>query len=562
VSDIGQPRRVLARSLDPLPEESLAGFLLRTSYRLERTPSRLALVSGLLNPQSRVSPQHLLKLSSPTLEEFSVAMRLTTNETTGMTLAGLQRRLPALADLWRVAPYGQGRTRASSWAMSYSSRYCPECLRGDGPPVQDAFGGAWKVRWYVPAVFACATHRRLLESFCPSCHRVLNGRAGAHGGLICKPGVMGLHPSQCRNPAPGEPTGSGFRPRPCGVRLDKAAAVGGVVLSPRDLDRLLALQERVDRGLAGSPSGAVDGEELEDSSLPDLVAAAQLILMSWPVGASLADSQTLADLIDVHARPLTQRRFPGMLARSAPIDAGQCGALLQAAESLLGDRDFASLHERVRPLSRETQRRAPGFVRSLAQSGHMSLTLTRATGHRLHGFQWDSRIRAQSRIHGYRLEEVPPYLPLSWFNSYFASLVDRLPHTDAKLLRHLRRAASLRLAELACGEPWPRCAVALGKPESSGVHTLNVLGRLLNNASLWPRFEKAVGHAANASRIASTSRTAGRRLRVGGSLRATATAEVALSAGWQYGVVAGWRRHVWTNVDALSAERRPLPDVL
>ncbi|WOX16934.1 TnsA-like heteromeric transposase endonuclease subunit [Streptomyces sp. N50] len=46
------------------------------------------------------------------------------------------------------------------------------------------------------------------------------------------------------------------------------------------------------------------------------------------------------------------------------------------------------------------------------------------------------------------------------------------------------------------------------------------------------------------------------------ALKFAATAEVALSAGWQYGVVAGWRRHVWTNVDALSAERRPLPDVL
>lgn len=46
------------------------------------------------------------------------------------------------------------------------------------------------------------------------------------------------------------------------------------------------------------------------------------------------------------------------------------------------------------------------------------------------------------------------------------------------------------------------------------------------------------------------------------ALKFAAAAEAALSAGWQYGVVAGWRKHVWTNVDALSAERRPLPDVL
>ncbi|MBZ3901459.1 TnsA-like heteromeric transposase endonuclease subunit [Streptomyces scabiei] len=52
------------------------------------------------------------------------------------------------------------------------------------------------------------------------------------------------------------------------------------------------------------------------------------------------------------------------------------------------------------------------------------------------------------------------------------------------------------------------------------------------------------------------------RIKPEDALKFAATAEAALSAGWQYGVVAGWRRHVWTNVDALSAERRPLPDVL
>ncbi|MFC8094827.1 TnsA-like heteromeric transposase endonuclease subunit [Streptomyces sp. NPDC057301] len=46
------------------------------------------------------------------------------------------------------------------------------------------------------------------------------------------------------------------------------------------------------------------------------------------------------------------------------------------------------------------------------------------------------------------------------------------------------------------------------------------------------------------------------------ALKFAATAEAALSAGWRYSVVTGWRRHVWTNVDTLSAERRPLPDVM
>jgi hypothetical protein len=41
-----------------------------------------------------------------------------------------------------------------------------------------------------------------------------------------------------------------------------------------------------------------------------------------------------------------------------------------------------------------------------------------------------------------------------------------------------------------------------------------------------------------------------------------ASAEAALACGWRYGVVAGWRAHVMTTLDTLSAQRRPLSDPL
>jgi hypothetical protein len=41
-----------------------------------------------------------------------------------------------------------------------------------------------------------------------------------------------------------------------------------------------------------------------------------------------------------------------------------------------------------------------------------------------------------------------------------------------------------------------------------------------------------------------------------------AAAEAALEAGWRYSVVAGWRPHVRTGIDALSAQRRDLEDRL
>ncbi|MDX8053841.1 TnsA-like heteromeric transposase endonuclease subunit [Lentzea sp. BCCO 10_0798] len=41
-----------------------------------------------------------------------------------------------------------------------------------------------------------------------------------------------------------------------------------------------------------------------------------------------------------------------------------------------------------------------------------------------------------------------------------------------------------------------------------------------------------------------------------------AAAQVAAVSGWGYVVVGGWKPHVWSTVDAMSAHRRPLSDVL
>lgn len=45
-------------------------------------------------------------------------------------------------------------------------------------------------------------------------------------------------------------------------------------------------------------------------------------------------------------------------------------------------------------------------------------------------------------------------------------------------------------------------------------------------------------------------------------VRFAAAAETALACGWRYVVVTGWRPHVLSNVDILSAQRRPLSDPL
>src|SRR5260370_1282744 len=53
-----------------------------------------------------------------------------------------------------------------------------------------------------------------------------------------------------------------------------------------------------------------------------------------------------------------------------------------------------------------------------------------------------------------------------------------------------------------------------------------------------------------------------RRVKGGDGTWLGAAAEAALEAGWRYSVVAGWRPHVRTGIDALSAQRRDLQDRL
>jgi hypothetical protein len=54
----------------------------------------------------------------------------------------------------------------------------------------------------------------------------------------------------------------------------------------------------------------------------------------------------------------------------------------------------------------------------------------------------------------------------------------------------------------------------------------------------------------------------GQLVREADAVKFAAAAEVARSCRWKYEVVAGWRRHVWPVLDALSAQRRPLDDPL
>ncbi|WP_395298009.1 hypothetical protein ACF9IK_34585 [Kitasatospora hibisci] len=136
------------------------------------------------------------------------------------------------------------------------------------------------------------------------------------------------------------------------------------------------------------------------------------------------------------------------------------------------------------------------YVSKMLGAPDISVTLARAAARRVYGHSNRTNPRAVPTSHRYRVEEVPPALPRALFDTHFAPLTERLPSVTYEMQRYLRRAASLRLAELISGGTWRQCATALAIPENSARQTLNVLGRAFAPDSLWPIFENVVDHIA------------------------------------------------------------------
>ncbi|MGW2651137.1 TniQ family protein [Streptomyces sp. NPDC001393] len=490
--------RQLPRALVPLPDESLPGLLLRLSYRLERAPHRIAVLCG-LEKGYRVPAYHLLRLSDALTSQVGNRLRLSAAETESLTLRSLTDTYLPLASM----PSGARLTNPTSgmnWSFNLSSRFCPRCLHGDESSIQRTLGGPWRLRWHLPTTFACPKHHQLLASKCPACGQLVNGFTDRHGGLICNPGVPGLHPLQCRNIIPSD-----NRPRrggkahilPCGTRLDRGPAIARFGLSNEDTNLLVALQQRMDKNLEYSGLGAP-----RDNYLPDLILATVLIKLSWPLGSTLLPSETLKASLDAHAAPISalaaaQRDHPNSGTRLAgprnlPQEVAHCGALLLAAEKLLGDRDAASLREQVQPFAQAAHKQAPRYLLNLMASISTSTAMARAAARRPHGFPEAPARRSLVPQGTFQLKNVPPFLPEPWFDAHFTGFMRDMPRTNPWTVRQLRRGATLRLAELASGMPWYRCTATLGIPNKAARGTISLLGRELGPAHLWPSFEARV----------------------------------------------------------------------
>jgi TniQ len=462
----GQPAGTLSplpRSLDPLPDEALPGYLLRLAHRLGLAPARIMQLTGLTAGRDGHQPARrslMLHLDEAQAGAFARVTRLTATETAGLCMASMSGRYPWTAPRITADQWGP-RSLASPWVFTSATRYCPQCLAGDGSPIQQQHGGAWQKTWRLPVVFACPAHRRLLEHLCPSCCQpAMSAAPRAPAWLIPRAFDAGLHPAQCR--AAPRPQDAGRHARPCGARLDAPAQAAEGSPAPDDL---LALQDRLLQLLRpGEPAAVMSVGQLATTAqyFADLRLTCSLINGAWPHSRNLITGPGMAECLGRHIASTSgdaPRRHT--LCDTPPLDARPGAALITAAARILDGGDLRVLGELVAPArdgaSRKSQRGR--WIRHYHRAGHdCSGGFRDALEPLINSFQRAGRHsrgrRAPAPQITFAPEHIPEYLQDDWYDRHFRHIGG-----NARLLR---RAAALRLVQMSAGGSLAEAAAFLG----------------------------------------------------------------------------------------------------
>jgi hypothetical protein len=466
----------LPRSLAPLAEESLPGYLLRLAHRLDTSPGRVAELTGIAAERFGLVPaSRMLALTPAQTAAFAHATRLTAEEVTTLTLIDLAPRYPHL-DLRFLGRQREihGLFVKENWVFSRATRYCPQCLAGDGEPIGQRHGGAWSRLWRLPVVFACPIHRTLLRHTCPSCGNPAHRRTSG-GGLLSVLWDSTLHPAACRTPLRA---GTKHRTWPCGHRLDYPATEPGPPAPPD----LLLLQSRLLNLLTPTNSPATHRTPADTArDFIDLRILTCLLTATWPTGRELVHDPGQAQLFDDHVAATREEiqatLHAGRTIREIhlydrpPLHAATGAALLAAAERLAATGDPDELHRCISPLMKPAHLRI--WTRQfLRDQGFCSPRLHYAIALELGLNQIEQQTgitppapAPQPRPMRFGPEHIPPYLLDDWHQTFLASITAAKP-------RLVRRAAAIRLAQISIGGGTDRAIRALAIPPASGRNAL------------------------------------------------------------------------------------------
>jgi hypothetical protein len=453
----------LPRSLDPLPDESLPGYLLRLAHRLGLAPARVIQLTGLTAGRDCRQPARrslMLHLDEAPAGTFARATRLTAAEASQLCMSSMSGQYPWAAPQLTADKWGP-RALASPWVFASATRYCPQCLAGDGSPVQQQHGGAWQKAWRLPVVFACPAHRQLLEHLCPSCRQPpMSAGPGTSALLIPRAGDGGLHPAQCR--AALRPQDAGRHARPCGATLDAPARAEED--SPVS-DDLLALQSQLLQLL--NPEGPAAAMSVGHPATPaqyfaDLRLICSLINGTWPHSRNLITGPGLAQSLSQYIASTggtAPRRHA--LCDAPPLDARPGAALITAAARILDGSDLLILGELLAPARDGATRKTPRgrWIRRYQRAGHdCSDGFQNALEPLINSFQHTDRRsrgrRAPAPQISFAPEHIPEHLQDDWYHEHFRRIGGNT--------RLLRRAAALRLVQISAGGSLAEAAAFLG----------------------------------------------------------------------------------------------------
>ncbi|MEU7205916.1 TniQ family protein [Streptomyces sp. NPDC045470] len=381
--------RPLPRSLAPLPDELLSGYLLRLSCHLGTSPDEIAARTGLApgfpdrRRPNRLPLGTLYHLDEERLHAFAVASRLSVEEAASLLLAPLGRRYGPLHPDFSPRRDPARIMSDNPWILTRSTRCCRTCLTGDGSEIQNLLGGAWKRSWRLPVTFACTEHQRLLDHQCHACDQPIHV-ANTHTAIPRLHDAT-LHPLQCRSIPSGRD-----RTAACGADFTTATAPTDIPDTPT-LEVLLRRQEHLNMLLDDNgPERALSAGTLVPIAryFADLRATAGLLFLTWPLVREHTATPQLAAALDRSYKRRRTLAVPLMNAASKrhssrpytvpPDDAFTTGAALDTAARLLDAPDPAEARTRMAPLFARLHRTNPGLSSYVRRPAWISASLRAA----------------------------------------------------------------------------------------------------------------------------------------------------------------------------------------